>query len=182
MRRRSLGKRRNNRLQWKIDGFGATAMNHADRRRGVWTGLLACMLFAAAGCHRTPAEQAIRETIAAMQKAGEQHDIGAVVAPLADDFVGQGDETGEALDRKSFQRYLTFAQMREGGTIHSTLGPITVALQGTDRATANFSVLITGGEGLLPADGQMEQVRTGWRLEGSKWRMISAEWKQSGSK
>jgi hypothetical protein len=72
--------------------------------------------------------------------------------------------------------------MREGGSIHSTLGPITIALQGSDRATANFTVLITGGEGLLPADGQMEQVRTGWRLNGSKWQMISAEWKQSGSK
>jgi len=157
-------------------------MELAFRRRGVVFGWLACTLLAAAGCHRTPAEQAIRETIAAMQKAGEQRDIGAVVAPLADDFVGQGDEEGETLDRKSFQRYLTFVQMREGGTIHSTLGPITVALQGTDRATANFTVLVTGGGGLLPADGQMEQVRTGWRLNGSKWQMISAEWKASGSK
>lgn len=157
-------------------------MGRVDWRFGAWTGLLACMLFASAGCHRTPAEQAIRETIAAMQKAGEEHDIGAVVAPLADDFVGQGDESGETLDRKGFQRYLTFVQMREGGTIHSTLGPITVALQGTDRATADFTVLITGGGGLLPADGQMEQVRTGWRLNGSKWQMISAEWRQSGSK
>lgn len=157
-------------------------MEPASRRRGIWIGWVAGMLFALAGCHRTPAEQAIRETIAAMQKAGEQHDIGAVVAPLADDFVGQGDEVGETLDRKSFQRYLTLVQMREGGTIHSTLGPITVALQGTNRATADFTVLITGGGGLLPADGQMEQVRTGWRLNGSKWQMISAEWKQSGSK
>jgi hypothetical protein len=156
-------------------------MEHADRRRGVGIGLLACALLAMVGCHRTPAEQAIRETIAAMQKAGEQHDIGAVVAPLADDFVGQGDGEGETLDRKSFQRYLTFVQLREGGTIHSTIGPITVALQGTDRATADFTLLVTGGAGLLPADGQMEQVRTGWRLNGSKWQMISAEWKASGA-
>ena len=156
-------------------------MGPADRRRGVGVGLLACMLFAIAGCHRTPAEQVIRDTIAAMQKAGEQHDIGAVVAPLADDFVGQGDQEGETLDRKGFQRFLTFVQMREGGTIHSTLGPISIALQGSDRATANFTVLVTGGAGLLPADGQMEQVRTGWRLNGSKWQMISAEWKQTGS-
>jgi len=157
-------------------------MGKAYRQTGVGIGLLAWALFAAAGCHRTPAEQAIRENIAAMQKAGEQRDIGAVVAPLADDFVGHGDEEGETLDRKSFQRYLTFVQMREGGTIHSTLGPITVALQGSDRATANFTLLITGGEGLIPSDGQMEQVRTGWRLDGSKWQMISAEWKASGTK
>ncbi len=150
-------------------------MEHAYRGK---TGLLACVLLATASCHRTPAEQAIREQIAAMQKASEQHDISVVVAPLADDFIGQGDEESETLDRKTFHRYLVFVQMRQGGTIHATLGPITFALQGTDRATANFTALITGGGSLLPADGQIEQVRTGWRLDGSKWRMISAEWKQ----
>src|SRR5579859_2750974 len=148
-------------------------MGHTYRQSGFGIGRFACLLLTAGlpllgGCHRTPAEQAIRETIAGMQKAGEQRDIGAVVAPLADDFVGRGDEEGETLDRKNFQRYLTFVQMREG-TIHSTLGPITIALQGSDRATANFTVLITGGGGLIPADGQMEQVHTGWRLDGSKW-------------
>lgn len=148
------------------------------RKRWIWRAFLACGLLASVGCHRTPAEQAIRETIAAMQKAGEAHDVGAVIAPVADDFVGSSDNEGEPLDRKSFQRYLTFVQMREGGAIHARIGPITVELQGADRATATFTAAFTGGAGLLPDDGQVEHIRTGWRLDGGTWKLISAEWKQ----
>ena len=140
----------------------------------------ACLMMLATGCHRIPAEQAIREQIAAMQKAGDAHDIGAVIAPLADDFIGTSDEGG-TLDRKTFQRYLTLLQMREGGEMHATLGPITVALQGSERGTATFTALVTGGAGLLPAGGQVEQVTTGWRRDGSKWKLISADWKETAT-
>ena len=40
-------------------------------------------------------------------------------------------------------------------------------------------MLVTGGGGLIPKDGQMEQVHTGWRLDGGTWKLISADW-QSG--
>ncbi|MEO8743052.1 MAG: hypothetical protein ABI365_07665 [Lysobacteraceae bacterium] len=141
---------------------------------------MACALFILAGCHRTPVEQAIRETIAGMQKADETHDVSAVIAPLADDFIGSSDE-GENLDRKGLERYLRFMQLRET-SIHASLGPINVKLQGTNRATAEFTAVFTGGEGLLPDDGRIEHISTGWRLDGSKWKLISADWKASGSK
>ncbi|MEO8741637.1 MAG: nuclear transport factor 2 family protein [Lysobacteraceae bacterium] len=141
---------------------------------------VACVLCALAGCHRTPAEQAIRETIAAMQKAGEAHDVSAVIDPLSEDFIGSSDE-GENLDRKGLERYLRFMQLRET-SIHASLGPITVKLQGADRATAEFTAVFTGGDGLLPDDGRIEHINTGWRLDGSKWKLISADWKASGSK
>ena len=142
--------------------------------------LLASTLLALAGCHRTPAEQAIRETIAAMQKAGDAHDVGGVTAPMSDDFVGTGDEAGEPLDRKGFERFLRLLQLRESD-LRAHLGPITIALQGTDHATADFTMAVTGGSGLLPDDGRIEQVHTGWRLQGSDWKLISAEWKASGT-
>lgn len=141
--------------------------------------LAACAVLSTAGCHRTPAEQAIRDSITAMQKAGEQHDADALLAPLADDFIGTQD-AGETFDRRSFGRYVRLVQMRER-SIHARLGPITVTLQGTDRATATFTAVLTGGEGLLPNDGQIEQISTGWRLDGRNWKMISSEWKASGS-
>jgi len=78
----------------------------------------------------------------------------------------------------AYYPYLTLVQMQEGGSLHATLGPLTVALQGTDHATADFTMLVTGGKGLLQGDGQMQQVYTGWRLDGSKWELISAEWKE----
>jgi hypothetical protein len=136
-------------------------------------------LLSIVGCHRTPAEQAIRENIAAMQTAGEQHDSDALLAPLADDFIGTED-AGETFDRRSFGRYVRLIQLREGA-IHATLGPIAVTLQGTDRATATFTAVLTGGAGLLPNDGQIEQVSTGWRLDDREWKLISAEWKTTAS-
>jgi ketosteroid isomerase-like protein len=155
------------------------------RKDVAWIGLqayalIACVLLSLAGCHRTPAEQAIRETIAAMQKAGDAHDVGGVIAPMSDDFVGTGDEAGEPLDRKGFERFLRLLQLRESD-LRAHLGPITVALQGTDHATADFTMAVTGGSGLLPDDGRIEQVHTGWRLQGSDWKLISAEWKASGA-
>jgi len=30
---------------------------------------------------------------------------------------------------------------------------------------------------VLPANGQVYEVTTGWRLEDGDWRMLSAEWK-----
>jgi hypothetical protein len=148
-------------------------------RRRLWVvGILAGFLLSAvSGCHRTPAEQIIRDTIGTMHQAGEKHDIDGVIAPMSDDFAARDDDNQLNADRKDFKRYLTLLQMQQGGSLHATLGPLTIALQGTDRATADFTMLVTGGNGLLPSDGQMEQVHTGWRLDGSKWELISAEWK-----
>ena len=138
----------------------------------------ACVV-AASGCHRTPADQAIRDTIARMQAAGDRQDVSGVMKPVADDFAGHGDDEVN-LDRKQLQQFLVLLRMRNGGEVHAKPGPITVTVQGGDRATADFQLLVTGGSGLLPDNGQMEQVRTGWRLDGGDWKLISAEWKASG--
>lgn len=157
-------------------------MNSARRRdiAGIaWTILSAILLAALAGCHHTPAEQAIRDTIEQMQKAGNDHDVDALIAPLSDDFIGT-EEQGENFDRKTFGRYVRLILMRESN-IHASLGPVAVTLQGDDRATASFTAVLTGGSGLLPSDGQLEQIDTAWKLEGGTWKLLSAQWKQSGS-
>jgi len=46
-----------------------------------------------------------------------------------------------------------------------------------DRATVNFTLALSGGQGLMPAQGQIYQVQTGWRLEGDDWILLSATWK-----
>ena len=131
--------------------------------------LLACALLLPA-CKRTPPEQALRETIAKMQVAGEKGDTDALFEPIAEDFSGS-----EGMDRTAFRRFVTFMRMRQK-EVGTTLGPIDVKLFG-DRATANFTLGVTGGEGLLP-QGQVYDVETGWRLEGSDWKLISARWKE----
>ena len=121
-------------------------------------------------CKHTPPEQALRETIAKMQEAGEKGDVKALFEPIAEDFSGS-----EGMDRTSFRRYVTLMRMRQKD-VGATIGPMDIKLFG-DRATANFTLGITGGNGLLPDQAQAYEVETGWRLEGDDWKLISAKWK-----
>jgi hypothetical protein len=123
-----------------------------------------------AGCHRTPPEQALRDTIARMQSAGESGDVDALFEPIAEDFAGS-----EGMDRTAFRRYLTVMRMRQQ-QVGVALGPIEVKLFG-DRATASFTATITGGPGFLPNQAQVYAIDTGWRREGADWKLITATWK-----
>ena len=134
--------------------------------------VLALVLFVAA-CSRTPDEQRIRETIAAMQQAMEQREPRAFMAHVAADFIGN-DAT---FDRDALHNLLRVEVLRNDA-IGVTLGPIDIELQG-DRATVRLAATITGGSGgLLPEHGAIYAIRSGWRREGREWICFSAEWKQ----
>ena len=133
--------------------------------------LLAGLLALAAGCQKTPPEQALRETIAQMQAAGEARDIDALFEPIAEDFSGS-----EGMNREAFQRYVTLMSLRSS-RVGVTLGPVEVKLFG-DRASAQFTAAITGGPGFLPNQAQVYAIDTGWRLEDGEWKLINATWKE----
>ena len=116
-----------------------------------WPLVAAALLLAAAllpACKHTPPEQALRETIAKMQAAGEARDMDALFDPIAEDFAG-----AQGMDRKEFRRYMTLMAMRQK-SVGVTLGPVEVKLFG-DRATAKFTAAITGGPGFLPNQAQV---------------------------
>ncbi len=121
------------------------------------------------GCKRDPPEQALRKTIATMQAAAEAGDTDALFAPIAEDFAGS-----EAMDRQAFRRYVMVLRLRNA-KVSVTLGPIDVKLYG-DRASADFTAALAGGAGLLPERARVYSVSTGWRMEGSEWKLISARW------
>jgi len=122
-------------------------------------------------CKHTPPEQALRETIAKMQAAGEARDMDALFQPIAEDFTAS-----QGMDRQQFRRYMTLVSMRQK-SVGVTLGPVQVKLYG-DRATASFTAAITGGPGFLPDQAQVYDIETGWRLQGDDWQLISARWKE----
>ena len=132
--------------------------------------LLFAALSALAGCSHPPPEQALRDTIAKMQAAGESHDVDGLFDPIADDFAGEN-----GMDRRAFHAYIALMSMRDRN-IGTTLGPIDVKMFG-DRATASFTLAIHGGAGFLPDQAQVYAVQTGWRLQGNDWKLISASWK-----
>jgi hypothetical protein len=158
--------------KWSDRSIGAYARK-ADKPRRYWLiALLASLSLLLFGCHSTPPEQALRNTIAAMQAAGEQHKTSGVMDSVADDFAGP-----DGMDRKQMQRFLLgiSLQNRKLGT---TIGPLDIKVIG-DRATVNFTLGASGGEGgWLPDRAQVYQVETGWRMEGSDWKLISANWKE----
>ena len=134
---------------------------------------LACMglLLIVSACSRSDPEQAVRAQLEALQQAIDARDAGAVEDLLAEDFIGN-----EGMDRRSAKQLAAgvFLRHREIG---ARLGPVTVELRGEREAIARFSVLATGGSGgLLPEQGQVYQVQTGWRLQDGDWKLLNASW------
>jgi hypothetical protein len=156
---------------WRPASIGAYARNTGKARSGSLRALLAAALLAlSAACQKTPPEQALRETIAKMQAAGEARDVDALFAPIAEDFAGS-----EGMDRKAFRQYVTLMSLRSK-SVGVTLGPIDVKLYG-ERASASFTAAIRGGPGFLPDQAQVYAIDTGWRMDGGEWKLISATWK-----
>jgi hypothetical protein len=122
------------------------------------------------GCTKTPPEQALRSTITQMQQAGSEKDVAALMKNFAEDFSGS-----EGMDHKQFRQYVSLIWLRHKD-IGIQMGPLDVTMM-DDRATVNFTVALSGGEGLIPDQGQIYQVQTGWRRKGDDWLLISANWK-----
>ena len=140
-------------------------------------GRLVCiaLLLVLAGCSRSDPEQAVRAQLEVLQQAIDARDAGAVADLLAEDFIGN-----DGLDRHGAKQLAAavFLRHREVG---ARLGPVTVELRGEGEAIARFSVLATGGSGgLLPEQGQVYQVETGWRLQDGDWKLLNASWTPPG--
>lgn len=143
----------------------------AGKLAGYWLGCLLLFLCASLnGCSKPAPEQALRDSIGKMQQAAIEKDAGELFGFFADDFSGTN-----GMDRDNFRRYVQLIWL-QNKDIGVQMGPLDVKLM-EDRATVNFTVALSGGQGVLPDRGQIYQVQTGWRQEGEDWRLISATWK-----
>ncbi|MDE2407265.1 MAG: hypothetical protein KGL91_05315 [Xanthomonadaceae bacterium] len=154
---------------------------------------LVCVVLLSA-CSSTPPEQAVRVQLTALQAAIDARDAGAlegVIRPVAqamaaidardagaledlldDEFIGN-----DGMNRRAVRQLAggIFLRYRD---VSAKLGPVNVELRGNDEAIARFSVLATAGSGgLLPDDGQVFNVETGWRRSGRTWKLVNAGWK-----
>lgn len=139
---------------------------------GIFTSWIVVLIMAivVTGCDRSPPEERLREAVPSLQRAIEAGDAAGTRDWLADDFVGP-----DGLDPEGARRLVLLMHMRHRNVdIH--LGPLQVELQ--DRhARVGFTALVTGGAGaLLPEQGRLYNVRTGWRLEDEDWRLSSVDW------
>lgn len=151
-------------------GFGW--LKRAFCKRGFHMGLLlAGAVFVLAACQRSPDEAALRAQMEALQSAIVARDASKVAGLLSDEFIGPG-----SMDRTEARRMAAglFLRYRQVGL---RTGPLSVELHDSRRATVRFTATATGGSGgLLPEQGSVQEVVTGWRVEGGDWRLVSAQW------
>lgn len=141
-------------------------------RKLMWTLLCGAAISTMVGCHRAPDESLIRQAIEHAATAAEHTDAARLGDQLTDDFDGNGGE----LDRKPLMDLLRVAHFR-GETIHAVTGPVTIE-QRSERYVATFTVTLSSGGKLLPAQIGVYNVETAWRRDGRDWRCYSASWKQ----
>jgi hypothetical protein len=121
---------------------------------------------------RTPDEKLIRQSIDAAIQATEQADASALSALLTDDFDGNSG----AMTQQDVANPLRLARLR-GETLHAVLGPVDVEKRG-ERYVADFTVTLTSGGKVFPAQLGVYKVEAAWRKDGREWRCYEATWTQ----
>ena len=140
------------------------------RRFATATALVLCAMLGS--CSRSDPEQAVRDRIASVQEAVDARDAGQIEAFLADDFIGN-----DGMDRRAIRQLAAGVFLRHRD-VSARIGPVDVELRGEDEAVARFTVAAAGGSGgLLPEQGQLYQVETGWRRVDGEWMLLNASWK-----
>ncbi len=150
-------------------------MKENERRMRIAVGMLLVGLLLGA-CGKEPSvEQQVIATLENMKQDAEAGRHMDFMRYVADDFDGQLG----SMDRRDFHRYMLL-QMNENRRLYAQFFPIYVQAEGTAKpateASARFKILITGGGGLLPERGQLFEVETEWKRDGSDWRLLRAAW------
>ena len=146
-------------------------MKRSSKILGLLIGL--GLLLALSGCRHPPDEVQVRDAVAAMTKAAQGGAAGDLVAPLSEDFDGNGGE----LDRSTLGNLVRVAALR-GEHVGVTVGPIAIEHRG-ERMLATFTLTLRSGGQLWPDQLGIYRVESAWRREGGRWRCYSASWKRS---
>ena len=116
-------------------------------------------------------EQNIIANLRAMEEAAEQAEHFEFMAYVSASFSGQY----ASMDRRAFHRFMIF-QLNQKRRLHAQFFPIRVQEVSVQQASAQFGLLVTGGNGLLPDSGQFFNVKTNWVLEDGDWLLSTADW------
>lgn len=147
-------------------------MKHATAHRYASAFGVLVMTFFLAACGGGSVEEQVRATIDAMETAAEAGKPFDFMAHVADDFQGRNGQ----MERQDFMRFMTL-QINRHSRIRAQLFPVSVTDDGGNFATATFRVLVTGGGGLIPEEGQVYDVETTWTRDGGDWSLWRADWR-----
>jgi len=132
-----------------------------------------CLALCLGACSPEPsADEQIRAVIGQLEAHGEAGERRAFMALVAEDFSAQQG----SLNRDEF-RALLIIQWNRYRRLSAQLGPLSVNVSSKTEAEAHFQALITGGQGLIPENGQLYDIHTRWRKVGDDWLLSGADWK-----
>lgn len=140
------------------------------RMRPALAAVLAVLLLAACS-KELSVEQHIIGNLRAMEEAAEQGEHFDFMAYVSTSFTGQY----ASMDRRAFHRFMIF-QINQNRRLQAQFFPIHVTELSAGQASAQFNLLVTGGSGFLPENGQFFAVKTHWQLQGDDWLLSEADW------
>lgn len=162
-----------------VDGVMTALARMGTRfpRFGRWTPWLPLVALAgglclAGGCHRTSAEQQVRDAVGRAAQAARDRDAGALDDLLSEDLATPGHD----LDRARLLGLLRLARLRDE-RVSVLMGPVEIEPRGA-RMLARFTVTLGGGGRLIPEHLGVYRVESAWRREDGDWRCYSASWKR----
>jgi hypothetical protein len=133
---------------------------------------LVVVLSLLSGCgEKLSVEQQVIATIRNMEYAAEEGLHLEFMGYVADSF---GAQHG-TMDRREFHRFMIF-QINQNRRLRAQLFPIFVKETAEGMASAHFRVLVTGGAGLLPENGQLFEAATHWLQDDGDWLLLRADW------
>ena len=138
--------------------------------RAVLSTILTGLLLVACG-ENLSVEQQIIATLRNMEEAAEKGEHFEFIGYVADSFTGQYG----SMSRLEFHRFMIF-QINQNRRLRAQFFPIYVQDLGKDQASAHFRILVTGGAGMLPENGQLFEVETEWIRSSGDWMLNSADW------
>ncbi len=125
------------------------------------------------GCARTPPEQALRETVTAMQRAVEKRDASGFMKHVSPSFKGQSGESGD-IDRDGVRRLLAGVLLAHPN-VKVALTIVSLKIEG-DHADSVIEAVAASGVGALPDHARRFTFTLRWARSGSDWLLTRAQW------
>jgi len=138
----------------------------------VLIGLLASLLLLSACSEPIDDEVRIRQRVAEMVTATEAKELGDVMEPVHEDFLGNKSI------RKANLRGLVLLHFRRNKNVHVFVNDLEVILNSNhDEAEVTCDVVMAGRNKTLPEIARVLQVTSVWKKIDDDWLVVSASWK-----
>ncbi|MGD8925806.1 MAG: hypothetical protein PVG20_03080 [Thioalkalispiraceae bacterium] len=136
--------------------------------RVAWMLALALILLSCGG-EPVDDEARIRQRIDDMVKAAEAKELGNVMEPIAEEFLGN------KRIRKMNLKGLVLLHFRRHKNVHVFVNDIEVVLK-HKKAEVTCNVVMAGRNQTLPESGRILRVTSIWEKRDDDWYVLSASW------